>query len=62
MNDMGTQMLIQRLARENGNTITEDLIKEVCEKLNEKDQRSERMGKWFREEQEIKVRAELQRK
>lgn len=61
MNDMGTQMTIQKLkAKHQGNV--RETIKEACEYFDETDERFLRMSKAYPEEMDLLVRQQVERK
>ena len=56
--DMGTQMALQKIKAKHGGSMRE-AIAEVNEVFEEKDERFEKMGRFFREERDLLVRQEL---
>lgn len=61
MNDMGTQMTLQKLkAKHQGNV--RETIKEACEYFDETDDRFLRMSESYPEERDLLVRQQVERK
>lgn len=61
-NDMATQMLISKVKASMGGASVQEIVREVCERLEEKDERVAKMAKYYREEEEMLIREAVSRK